>query len=88
VRWIHSDADFPVLLYSEIDGVRWETRKIEIYADGRVGWADAHHEIGGSILGQATLPPLDEINAQNEFEGVEISAEEFELSWEEAQTSN
>jgi len=88
VRWTHSNDAFPVLLYSEIDDARWESRKVEIFLDGRIGWADAHHEVGGSTLGQAEIPPLNEINAQDEFEGFEIGAEEFETAWLKARNSN
>mgnify|MGYP001553208235 CR=1 FL=1 len=87
VRWLHSDAEFPVVLYSEIDDARWETRKVEIYEDGRAGWADAHHEIGGSRLGQAECPSIEEINSDKEFDGAEISAEEFEEAWAKPRNS-
>ncbi len=39
VKWLHSHPDEPVLLYSELDKDRWETRKVEVFADGRIGFA-------------------------------------------------
>lgn len=35
VRWIHNFPDEPVLLYSELDKSRFETRKIEVFPDGK-----------------------------------------------------
>lgn len=36
VRWLHDDPAYPVLLLSELDERRYEVRKAEIYADGRI----------------------------------------------------
>ena len=35
--WKHSFPKEPVRIVSELDANRWETRKLEFYADGRVG---------------------------------------------------
>jgi len=43
VRWIHTFPDEPVLLFSEIDGQRWEARKVDFFSDGRLGYADRFH---------------------------------------------
>jgi hypothetical protein len=34
VKWNHALPDEPVWFYSELDAERWETRKVEIFADG------------------------------------------------------
>src|SRR5262249_25192281 len=34
VEWRHDSPDDPVVLYSELDAERWETRKVDVYADG------------------------------------------------------
>ncbi len=85
VRWKHEHADSPVLLYSELDGERWEVRKVEVFADGRRGWASTDHEEGGTRLGQVPVPDLETIAAASDshdgFEPVEISAAEFEVVW-------
>jgi hypothetical protein len=44
-EWIHDFPDDPVLLYSELDRERWETRKVDLFRDGSKGWADAAHEV-------------------------------------------
>ncbi|MFS8066109.1 MAG: DUF6881 domain-containing protein [Byssovorax sp.] len=40
VKWKHSNPDEPSLLYSELDEQRMQHRKIDIYPDGRWGFAD------------------------------------------------
>lgn len=39
VTWHHDDPAYPVRLVSELNGNRWELRKLEFYSDGRVGVA-------------------------------------------------
>jgi hypothetical protein len=84
VQWHHEDPEEPVVLYSEIDVQRYETRKIEEFADGRLDHADAARETGTTFLGEAPIPSLDEIDEQDEFTPVEITQEEFELVWQRA----
>ena len=86
-RWHHSHPDEPVWLYSELNDDRWEVRKVYIFPDGHSEWADRDHEVGSTALGLASVPPLDEINADPEFEAEEVSGDEFELVWAEAQAA-
>jgi hypothetical protein len=79
-EWIHDSPDFPVLLYSELDQDRWETRKVEVFRDGSKGWADADHEVI-SALGEVPVPPLTEIAADAQFRPRQVSAEAFEGVW-------
>ena len=87
-KWLTASSDDPVLLYSEIDDARREIRKVEVYRDGSAGWADQSHECDSTMLGILPLPPLDEINAQIEFEAVEITPDEFESAWFSFRKSN
>src|SRR5579863_9455846 len=83
-RWNHLDAREslePVLLFSEIDKDRWETRKVYIWADGHCGYADAEVECGEVFLGSEPIPQLSEIERQPQFESTEITKEEFETVW-------
>lgn len=83
VQWRHrSDAD-PTRLVSELDEQRMETRKLEFFEDGRVGYAWADHTAHGTELGLAPVPPLVEINADPEFVGTTITAAEFDALWSE-----
>jgi hypothetical protein len=81
VRWKHSIRTEPVLLYSELDCNRFEVRKVEVWADGRCGYADAREEMGGSKLGLAPVPSTTEVAKQQEFEPAEITSDEFEAVW-------
>ena len=81
VEWKHAHPDEPTRLYSELDGERYEVRKVELYADGRRDFADANEEFGGTRLGELPVPPLSELATDPEFEPKEISAEEFQRQW-------
>jgi hypothetical protein len=81
VKWIHKHPEEPVHLYSELDGDRYETRKVEIYSDGRRGFADGSEEFGGTRLGETAVPPLSELDGDPQFEAKVITAEEFQRQW-------
>jgi len=86
VKWIHSDSELPVTLYSELNKDRFETRKVEVFADGRCGYASAT-EVGGTTkLGLEPVPPLSDIAADPEFEPFEITKEQFEQLWHKRRT--
>jgi hypothetical protein len=83
-KWRDAPADCPVEFYSEIDADRWETRKVEVFADGRLGHAPAARLAGDTRLSIVPLPALAEIAEQVEFEAREISAADFEATWHRA----
>lgn len=82
-KWIHDFLDEPIWLYCELDDSRFETRKIEVFRDGRYAFADdvTSH---GTELSYVEIPSLSSINEDPQFDTVEITAEEFELVWETA----
>ena len=82
VRWLHEHLDEPVDLWSEVDSQGFEVRKVEIWKDGRVGFASREREHGGTRLGTEPTPPLAEIAADPEFEPEQISEIEFEKCWQ------
>ena len=81
VKWVLSAQDDPCVMHSELDEQRMERRKIEVYRDGRWGFADEREEVGGSGLGEALVPTVESLNADLEFEAEEIDEEEFEKMW-------
>ena len=83
VKWVHTHPDEPVLLYSEIDENGWETRKVEVYTDGRVGFADSSETTASTNtkLSLEPLPSIAEISSDPQFEPIEITKEEFEAVW-------
>jgi hypothetical protein len=84
VSWAHKLPDDPVVYFSELGEDRYETRKVQVYRDGRMEWADARHETGTVGLSEIAFPPLGEIAAQAEFFPSVIDAGEFEVVWRQA----
>ena len=85
VEWLHDLPDEPVMLFSELDHQRNETRKVEVFEDGHMEWADASRESGTTGLSEEPIRDLAEIGADSQFVPHEISAEEFEAAWAAAQ---
>ncbi|MEI5906970.1 hypothetical protein WAK64_07860 [Bacillus spongiae] len=83
IEWIHDITDEPYIIFAELDDVGYENRKIEIYKNGRVGYATQSSEFGGSTLSEYSYPAFEEIASNSEFIPVEISKEEFEGIWNE-----
>jgi hypothetical protein len=81
VRWKHNSSEYPVVILSELLSDRMESRKIEYYADGRIGMACQGLSIHGAVLGELPVPTEDEISRDPEFEVCGVTAEDFELSW-------
>ena len=85
--WHHDNPDFPTVLMSEMDAERFETRKLEIYASGRLAWAGPGEAKGSdpqhvsTELGYVPLPPDAEIAANPEFTLEVIDAQEFAFHW-------
>ncbi len=78
VLWKHSDASFPIRIFSELDVERYESRKVEVYADG------AKVTSGDDIpafLSDQPVPSLDEMNASGELVAKLISEQDFEEVW-------
>lgn len=88
VHWIHIDHNYPVRLMSELDDKRHETRKIELYEDGRIGYALSEKNAEDCGLSEEPIPSLDQINSQPEFNGIEIDSATFESLWKRYVTKN
>lgn len=57
---------------------------MERFRDGRLQWADEEHEFPDTGLSEVPVGTPAEINEQDEFAGVLITAEEFEQVWRRA----
>jgi hypothetical protein len=79
VAWLHNDLTDPVWFYIELGDDGYEVRKVELYLDGRAGYADDAREFGETRLADQPYS-LDDIEPP-EFELTEISREEFEKIW-------
>ena len=69
--------------YHEFDDARWEFRKVEIFRNGNVGYADASTS-KGTHLSITRIPPRSEIASDTQFEPCEITKNEFEMMWARA----
>ena len=61
VTWRHRHRDEPVTLYSELNDQRFEVRKVEVFRDGRMGYANANEAVAGTMPGLVPVPDLSEI---------------------------
>ncbi|NEA26854.1 DUF6881 domain-containing protein [Actinomadura bangladeshensis] len=84
VEWFHDFDDEPVEIYSEVGEDGYESRKIEIFRDGRLEYADEHRESGATFLSEAPVGAVEEIAARDEFRPRAISEQEFEEVWARA----
>lgn len=85
VMWHHDFDDEPVTIFSELGEDRYETRKVQIYRDGRMEWSDESRESGDITLSEIPFPAdLEEIDSQAEFSAGLIDAAEFEQAWQGA----
>jgi hypothetical protein len=84
IDWIHDFSDEPIALYSELDEFRNEIRKVELFRDGVMGYADRHTEIGGSVLSAEPIPETGKIAHDPQFSPTSIDSDEFEKVWRAA----
>ncbi len=81
LKWEHSNPDEPVWIFSEVDASGKELRKIECFRNGFCDVANDTVRSGSAALTTVALPDLKVLTRDPEFEGVEISREEFEQVW-------
>lgn len=83
-RWKNSPAGSPFEFYSELDSLRYETRKVEVFHGGKLGYASKNKASNNTQLGIIPVPSLLEIMDQHEFDVKPITKEDFEEIWEKA----
>jgi hypothetical protein len=81
--WENNDeADIlPICVYVEVDSELYERRKIELYQDNVVGYADDYQEIGRTGLSDRPLPSFEELKGIIKSPITKISIEQFEEVW-------
>ncbi len=82
VKWIHNFPNESIIIYSELDGNYFETRKVEVYSNGTKGFSSKTEEFGGTYLSTEPIPPINQIVMDPEFIPEEITKEEFEKIWQ------
>lgn len=81
VQWHHDLNGEPVDIYSQLDGGRFEIRKVEVFQDGTGQIAGPGVEQGDTFLSETPIPHLEVINMDPEFTAEEVSAEQFWDEW-------
>jgi hypothetical protein len=84
VTWHHDRGDEPLVLWSEIGDDEYERRRVDVYRDGRLDFADENASTGTTQLGDQKMPALHEINADDEFTATEVTRSEFDAIWRQA----
>ena len=83
VKWLQNNSAYPIRLVSELNSDGYETRKIEFFYSGRVGYASESAAHGGTQLGKEPIPSVQHINSQGEFEAKETDVGVFEALWKQ-----
>ena len=82
LKWNHENPDEPVWIFSELDDVGKEVRKIECFRNGFCDVATALGSSGTAALMTLPLPDLTDLAKRDpEFEPVFITKEEFDEVW-------
>lgn len=84
VQWQHDVDDDPVSLWSELDDTGMETRKVEVFRDGRRRRAPPTTNDTGTRLGEMPVPSIDEINNDPQFRARSVDRAAFEIEWSAA----
>lgn len=80
----HGGMHDPIALASELDDEGYEVRKVEIFANGFLGFASEQASTGSTFLGDAPIPPDSEILKDAQFSLEPMEKEDFERIWEAA----
>jgi len=84
LQWNHAHAAEPIEIFSEYDEAGWETRKVERFPDGAVGYASAAESEGGTQLSLIQRPLDVDVIAEPEFRVLDLKKDEFDQIWAEA----
>ncbi|MBK6435912.1 MAG: hypothetical protein IPF83_08660 [Rhodanobacteraceae bacterium] len=86
VQWIPTIEAESIFVALELDDRGLEARRVEVFPDGRIGYADGNHSVDGAELSVIPTPHARNINAQTPFVAKDISLEDFERYWDRALT--
>ncbi|WP_156753505.1 DUF6881 domain-containing protein [Actinokineospora pegani] len=87
VQWRHDNADEPMVYLSELDDSGYEVRKVQVYPDGRLEFADSEIDTDTIGLSDVAFPSVAEISEQEDCSAKTIDCEEFETFWRSARLS-
>lgn len=84
VEWLTKRLDVATSMYYEIRSDGFESRKVEIYPDGKTDLASEDFESDKTWLSHEKFPSIEEINEDTQFKANLISKDEFETQWNKA----
>lgn len=88
VKWIHEHADEPYLIYGELSDELEELRKIEIFKNGKIGYAQLNGVEYNAFSSTCNWPKKEEIESDPQFQVTVIMPHEFEILWKQALSQN
>lgn len=83
-KWHHDSPQDPIVLCEELDDERYDTRRLRIFADGRCEYYGSRRPGGSLEAATHPVPELKEIDAEEEFDLLAVSANQFESLWKAA----
>lgn len=81
VHLSHDSEIRPVAFYCEMENDRMEIRKVELFADGSLGYANEKRSSGNTVLGVLPMLTIEELSASPNCEAREVTRDEFEDIW-------
>lgn len=88
VAWIHDFIDEPIFIYGELNDEFEEIRKVEMFRDGRLGYASIRGLEYLTLSSETNWLPKEEIEVDPQFIVEVISKVEFEKVWIQAISNN
>lgn len=92
IEWIHPYDDEPSTIFIELAEDHYEERRIELFPNGKKGYATKDIEVNGTFLGETSFPSVKTFNELNEQDSLvvndekiiatEISKVDFSQLWE------
>jgi hypothetical protein len=88
LRWLQNLPGLPVLIFSEVDEARWEVRRIEVFADGTMRYADRDtpHDANTGLSEVQMSTGRSAGNPEFVFET--IDADGFDKAWQAARAGS
>lgn len=92
VHYIHviclaACADEPQEYYDELDAERWTRRCVRRFRNGQLAAYSYRSNNWRDVMPEAAMPLASEIDKDTQFRARDISQDEFEAVWAEAQTA-
>ncbi len=87
ISWLHDFVDQPVELWSELDDKGFETRKVEVFRCGKLGYADSSNETHSTRLNDQPMPDFSEIAVDPQFAVKKTDKATFEVIWKESHST-